>query len=563
MARASCVKSLSQLDMLLLDLADHEARFPCDEVSVTVSNELQSIMQMSLGCLESKYRLFHGALLGQAGSMKDGTRIGTAGEFDFNFEVPALYRQLFNKDGKPYAAENFNWHAQKLGAPIKLKDDDFLYDIFFPSWETEENNRSKRSLHLIFKDRKDKFRDELACMISQSISIVLQEIVPRFPSWKYVAKVNSPTGKSYLQILKYESSDIKLFVSVDICLSLTIPFASKNVNDAHVQILFDIRSVNMISFARKSEVAWEQEKICQLPTESVEKKCYRVLKYLTKTFFTSNFGLGILDYKCDIDTYAIKTTLLQMLVRDTAPWKPCNIGQKTLEILEALHHDLLFVAEKGQGTLPSLFLKDDDLDELACRHPKTGEPGLFKISAAVGVLQERYINDPSLRRPLAIAEECKLLIKLLEKVNAEGRMHFDALHAALKQQTGVIKDGTHQDIIMNSFQSGNNVTGFYNNRLQCWYVIDGEELKNYLRQAKYGIPVQPDNKPDDCIVMPKMFSPLKWIICDEFDLPKDSATDLLEMDVFDKNRVVCWNVSESTKLYELVQGTRCLFCDNK
>ena len=86
-----------------------------------------------------------------------------------------------------------------------------------------------------------------------------------------------------------------------------------------------------------------------------------------------------------------------------------------------------------------------------------------------------------------------------------------------------------------------------------------------MRKSKFGIPVQPDGKQDDCIVFPKRFPVFELLNCCLFkkEAREEEGIEIVEMDVFDHGdwkQVVCWNVNDSVGLKSIIPGELCSFC---
>ena len=247
--------SPNQLDLFLTELAETKTKFLDDENAHIIREELHQIVQNTVLDLSSKYRVFHNALIQQGGSTVEGTKIGQPDEFDYVLVLPALQEQLVTpKEGEAFYAKDYNINVQSTKLPLRMKELSFLDDILCPDWCDEGENERRRSQQLIFKDGKSPWRDEIAAMVSVAISRALEATLVKFQKWKYVARLKQPSGRTYLQVLKFTNADrLEIFVSVDICLAIQIPYKSADVDSDPLQLLFEFWSINYISCSRRSE----------------------------------------------------------------------------------------------------------------------------------------------------------------------------------------------------------------------------------------------------------------------------------------------------------------------
>lgn len=246
----------NQLDLFLTELADTKANFPDGENAQIIQEELNQIIQGTLLDLSGKYCLFHNAIVQQGGSMVEGTKIGQADEFDYVFILPALQEQLLWKNGKAFCADDYDINIQSTKLILSMKELCFMEDILCPDWCDQEENEQRRRDQLIFKDGKSPWRDEISAMVSAAIHRSLLSQVKKFPQWQHVARLKYPSGRTYLQILKFTDADgSERFVSVDICLAIQISHSTPNSEP--LQLLFDFWSINTISCSRRSESPWE------------------------------------------------------------------------------------------------------------------------------------------------------------------------------------------------------------------------------------------------------------------------------------------------------------------
>lgn len=554
---------MNQLDLFLKELAERKAKFPDDKNTCIVQDELHHIIQETVLDLSGKYRLFHNACIQQGGSMADGTKIGQPDEFDYVIVLPALQEQLVTfKDNEPFYADNYDINMQSTKLPLKMKDISFMDDILCPDWGDKEENEKRRRQQLIFKDGKSPWRDDIASMVSEAIHRSLEAVLGKFERWKYVARLKCPSGKTYLQILKFSHNGFETFVSVDICLAIKIPYTSK---DQHpLQLLFEFWSLNAVSCSRRSESLWEMHTVSSLPVNSVEKQCYRLLKYLIQTFLESCFDMYTMDYKVVIETYTLKTMFLKILTESENRWELHQLSEKVLEILTLIKQDLITLKKRNSSSDPLLFhpLKVSMDYSL---HPVSAEPALCPRSKMVSLKGKR---EPILQRPEAIEDQVSTLIDLLLMVRhtEEGREHFLSHIESIEKLKIRLKNGTYQIPIMKMLsQEKSPVCGVYNGLLLIWHVIDREDLKSYMRKTKFGIIVQPKGKADDCIVFPNKFCVLRFLNCHLFnEIAHDkSGIEILEIDVFDhgdNKQVVCWNANESVNLGTIIQDELCSFC---
>ena len=229
----------NQLDLFLTELAETKAKFPDNENVHIIREELHQIVEDTVLDLSGKYRIFHNAVIQQGGSMVEGTKIGQPDEFDYVILLPALQEQLVTPRGEEaFYAKDYDINVQSTKLPLKIKELLFLDDILCPDWCDEEENEIRRRNQLIFKDGKSKWRDEIAAMVSVAISRSLEATLVKFQKWKYVARLKQPSGRTYLQVLKFTNTDgLEIFVSVDICLAIQIPY--KSANSDPLQLLFE------------------------------------------------------------------------------------------------------------------------------------------------------------------------------------------------------------------------------------------------------------------------------------------------------------------------------------
>ena len=246
-----------QLDLFLMELAETKAKFSEDTNAQNICDELHQIVQRTVMDLSDKYQLFYNAVIQQGGSMAEGTKIGEPDEFDYVLVLPALQEQLVTtKEGKPFFAEDYSINIQSTKLPLRIKDPSFIDDILCPEWCEEEENDKRRNQQLIFKDRKSPWRDEIAAMVSVAIYRSLKTAVEGLPKWNYVARLKYPSGRTYLQILKFLNADgLECFVSVDICLAIQIPY--NNSEAVPLQLLLEFWSINVVLCSRRSESPWE------------------------------------------------------------------------------------------------------------------------------------------------------------------------------------------------------------------------------------------------------------------------------------------------------------------
>lgn len=558
----------NRLDLFLTELAETKAKFPDDENARTIREELHQIVQDTVLDLSGKYRVFHNSVIQQGGSMVEGTKIGQPDEFDYVVVLPALQEQLVSpRGGEAFYAEDYDINIQSTKLPLKIKELLFLDDILCPDWCDKEENEIRRRNQLIFKDGKSKWRDEIAAMVSVAISRSLEANLVKFQNWKYVARLKQPSGRTYLQVLKFTNTDgLEIFVSVDICLAIQIPY--KSAESDPLQLLFEFWSINFVSCSRRSESPWEISTLSSLPLQSVEKRCYRILKYLVQTFFESHFDIYTMEYKGVIETYTLKTVFLKVLIKCENTWQPHDLGEKLLQILGLIQQDLIKV-QTGKSSSDPMRLHPLKVSMDYCLHPVSAEPALFPRSKLSQSDSGKTASEPIFERPESIEDQVSTLIELLLMVRdtEEGRQHVLSQIEAIGNLKILLKDGTFQIPVMETMKDRekNNKRGMYNNFLLIWHVLDRDEFKAFMRLSKFGIVVQPDGKEDDCIVFPKTFPVSKFLSCRLFDkgADEDDGTEMMEMDVFDHGdakQVVCWNVNESVNLSAIIKGKLCSFC---
>lgn len=558
----------NRLDLFLTELAETKAKFPDDENARTIREELHQIVQDTVLDLSGKYRVFHNSVIQQGGSMVEGTKIGQPDEFDYVVVLPALQEQLVSpRGGEAFYAEDYDINIQSTKLPLKIKELLFLDDILCPDWCDKEENEIRRRNQLIFKDGKSKWRDEIAVMVSVAISRSLEANLVKFQNWKYVARLKQPSGRTYLQVLKFTNTDgLEIFVSVDICLAIQIPY--KSAESDPLQLLFEFWSINFVSCSRRSESPWEISTLSSLPLQSVEKRCYRILKYLVQTFFESHFDIYTMEYKGVIETYTLKTVFLKVLIKNENTWQPHDLGEKLLQILGLIQQDLIKV-QTGKSSSDPMRLHPLKVSMDYCLHPVSAEPALFPRSKLSQSDSGKTASEPIFERPESIEDQVSTLIELLLMVRdtEEGRQHVLSQIEAIGNLKILLKDGTFQIPVMETMKDRekNNKRGVYNNFLLIWHVLDRDEFKAFMRLSKFGIVVQPDGKEDDCIVFPKTFPVSKFLSCRLFDkgADEDDGTEMMEMDVFDHGdakQVVCWNVNESVNLSAIIKGKLCSFC---
>lgn len=560
--------SPNRLDLFLTELAETKAKFPDDENARTIREELHQIVQDTVLDLSGKYRVFHNSVIQQGGSMVEGTKIGQPDEFDYVVVLPALQEQLVTpRGGEAFYAEDYDINIQSTKLPLKIKELLFLDDILCPDWCDKEENEIRRTNQLIFKDGKSKWRDEIAAMVSVAISRSLEAALVKFQKWKYVARLKQPSGRTYLQVLKFTNTDgLEIFVSVDICLAIQIPY--KSAESDPLQLLFEFWSINFVSCSRRSESPWEISTLSSLPLQSVEKRCYRILKYLVQTFFESHFDIYTMEYKGVIETYTLKTVFLKVLIKNENTWQPHDLGEKLLQILGLIQQELIKV-QTGKSSSDPMRLHPLKVSMDYCLHPVSAEPALFPRSKLYQSDSGKTASEPIFERPESIEDQVSTLIELLLMVRdtEEGRQHVLSQIEAIGNLKILLKDGTFQIPVMETMKDRekNNKRGVYNNFLLIWHVLDRDEFKAFMRLSKFGIVVQPDGKEDDCIVFPKTFPVSKFLSCRLFDkgADEDDGTEMMEMDVFDHGdakQVVCWNVNESVNLSAIIKGKLCSFC---
>lgn len=558
----------NRLDLFLTELAETKAKFPDDENARTIREELHQIVQDTVLDLSGKYRVFHNSVIQQGGSMVEGTKIGQPDEFDYVVVLPALQEQLVSpRGGEAFYAEDYDINIQSTKLPLKIKELLFLDDILCPDWCDKEENEIRRRNQLIFKDGKSKWRDEIAAMVSVAISRSLEATLVKFQKWKYVARLKQPSGRTYLQVLKFTNTDgLEIFVSVDICLAIQIPY--KSAESDPLQLLFEFWSINFVSCSRRSESPWEISTLSSLPLQSVEKRCYRILKYLVQTFFESHFDIYTMEYKGVIETYTLKTVFLKVLIKSENTWQPHDLGEKLLQILGLIQQDLIKV-QTGKSSSDPMRLHPLKVSMDYCLHPVSAEPALFPRSKLSQSDSGKTASEPIFERPESIEDQVSTLIELLLMVRdtEEGRQHVLSQIEAIGNLKSLLKDGTFQIPVMETMKDRekNNKRGVYNNFLLIWHVLDRDEFKAFMRLSKFGIVVQPDGKEDDCIVFAKTFPVSKFLSCRLFDkgADEDDGTEMMEMDVFDHGdakQVVCWNVNESVNLSAIIKGKLCSFC---
>jgi len=558
----------NRLDLFLTELAETKAKFPDDENARTIREELHQIVQDTVLDLSGKYRVFHNSVIQQGGSMVEGTKIGQPDEFDYVVVLPALQEQLVSpRGGEAFYAEDYDINIQSTKLPLKIKELLFLDDILCPDWCDKEENEIRRRNQLIFKDGKSKWRDEIAAMVSVAISRSLEANLVKFQNWKYVARLKQPSGRTYLQVLKFTNTDgLEIFVSVDICLAIQIPY--KSAESDPLQLLFEFWSINFVSCSRRSESPWEISTLSSLPLQSVEKRCYRILKYLVQTFFESHFDIYTMEYKGVIETYTLKTVFLKVLIKNENTWQPHDLGEKLLQILGLIQQDLIKV-QTGKSSSDPMRLHPLKVSMDYCLHPVSAESALFPRSKLSQSDSGKTASEPIFERPESIEDQVSTLIELLLMVRdtEEGRQHVLSQIEAIGNLKILLKDGTFQIPVMETMKDRekNNKRGVYNNFLLIWHVLDRDEFKAFMRLSKFGIVVQPDGKEDDCIVFPKTFPVSKFLSCRLFDkgADEDDGTEMMEMDVFDHGdakQVVCWNVNESVNLSAIIKGKLCSFC---
>ena len=199
-------------------------------------------------------------------------------------------------------------------------------------------------------------------------------------------------------------------------------------------------------------------------------------------------------------------------------------------------------------------------------HPVSAEPALFPRSK---LYHSRKDLNPVFQRPEAIEDQVTTIIELLLLVRdtEEGRQHMLSQIEAIERLKIILKDGTCQIPLMETLKNREESTksGVYNNFLLIWHVVEREDFKAFMRKSKFGIPVQPDGKQDDCIVFPKRFRVFEFLNCCLFkkEAHEEEGIEIMEMDVFDHGdwkQVVCWNVNDSVGLKSIIPGELCSFC---
>ena len=128
---------------------------------------------------------------------------------------------------------------------------------------------------------------------------------------------------------------------------------------------------------KKIRVALGQ--LSSLPLQSVEKRCYRDLKYLVRTFLESHFDIYTMEYKGVIETYTLKTVFLNVLMKSEKPWQPHHLGEKLLQILGLIKQDLIQV-QTGKSSSDPMKLHPLKVSVDYCLHPVSAEPALFSRS---------------------------------------------------------------------------------------------------------------------------------------------------------------------------------------
>lgn len=560
---------LNQLDLFIAELADTKASFPDSENTHIIREELNQIIEGTLLDLSGKYPLFRNAVVQLGGSMVEGTKIGQPDEFDYVFVLPSLQEQSVWTNGEPFYADEYNMKIQSTKLILKMKDVPFIDDILCPEWCDQDENEQRRSQQLIFKDGKSPSRDEIAAMVSVAIYRSLQSLVEKFPKWKHVARLKCPSGRTYLQILKFtDNNESETLISVDICLAIQIPYRSPSSEHQHLQLLFEFWSISTISCSRRSETPWETSTLKSLPINSSEKRCYRVLKYLIQTFLESHFDMYTMEYKAVIETYTLKTLILKGMVESKKKWGLQRLGQTVLEVLDLIRKDLATVKSKMTSSDP---MEDHPLKVSMdySLHPVSGEPALFPRSK---LYHSRKDLNPVFQRPEAIEDQVTTIIELLLMVRdtEEGRQHMLSQIEAVERLKILLKDGTYQIPLMEPLKNREESTksGVYNNFLLIWHVVEREDFKAFMRKSKFGIPVQPDGKQDDCIVFPKRFPVFELLNCCLFkkEAREEEGIEIVEMDVFDHGdwkQVVCWNVNDSVGLKSIIPGELCSFCTSQ
>ena len=558
-----------QLDLFLMELAETKAKFPDDTNARNICDELDQIVQRTVMDLSDKYQLFYNAVIQQGGSMAEGTKIGEPDEFDYVLVLPALQEQLVTtKEGKPFFAEDYSINIQSTKLPLRIKDPSFIDDILCPEWCEEEENDKRRNQQLIFKDRKSPWRDEIAAMVSVAIYRSLKTAVEGLPKWNYVARLKYPSGRTYLQILKFLNAEgLECFVSVDICLAVQIPY--NNSEAVPLQLLLEFWSINMVLCSRRSESPWETSTLSSLPLDSIEKRCYRLLKFLTQTFLEARFDIYTMTYKAVLETYVFKTIFLKVLMESEVKWEPRDLSQKVLDVLGLIKQDLATV-KSGESSSDPLRVHPLKVSMDYCLHPVSAEPALFRRSKLSSATR-KFASEPIFQRPEAIEDQISTLIDLLMVSNTEeGRQHFLSQIETIEKLKILLKNGTYQIPILASLQdqADDTKSAIYNGNLSLWHVLDRNDLKSYMRTSSFGIVVQPDGKQDDCIVFPKTFTTLKFLDCSLFktNAGEEDRIEVMELDVFDhgdRNQVVCWNVKESVDLLSILTGNRCSYCASR
>ena len=561
--------STDHLDSFLMELAEAKAKFPEDRNAHIICKELNQIIQRTVKDLSDKYQLFFNAIIQQGGSMSEGTKIGEPDEFDYVLVLPTLQQQLVTtKEGKPFFAEDYNMNMQSTKLPLRIKDISFMDDVLYPEWCDQEENNKRRNQQLLFKDGKCPWRDEITAMVSVAIHRSLEAAVGEFPKWKYVGRLKYPSGRTYLQILKFSNTDgLEIFVSVDICLAIQIPY--NNAEPVPLQLLFDFWSVNVVSCSRRSESPWETSVLSSLPLDSIEKRCYRLLKYLSQIFLEARFDIYSMTYKAVLETYVLKTIFLKVLMESENRWEPHHLSEKVIDVLGLIKQDLA-VVESGKSSSDPMRLHPLKVSMDYCLHPVSAEPALFPRSK-LSLPGRKTASEPVFQRPETIDDQISTLIDLLMASDTdEGRQHLLSIIEAIEKLKMLLKDGTYQIPIMATLsdRTENTKSGVYNNYLSVWHVLDREDLKAYMRISSFGIVIQPDGKDDDCIAFPKALTILKYLDCSLFKkkVGEDDGIEVLELDVFDhgdSNQVVCWNVNESVDLHSIITGIRCSYCSSR
>ena len=343
---SSLLQTFFETNITNLSSAQHPK---ADQVKCDVEQMLDKVVTE----LQSKYAMFRGCHLSGMGSTYEGTKVGSPDEFDFLIELQPLVDMGIIKFKNLTAEKSFvlNSHGFQL-QDSELRDYDILDRTFFQDifddFKDSDANISSSSNEAKMTD--GEFIRELWYNVESKIAKLLIEYL--LPGWTWLDQVPGFSTLAMTQMLMWECCDTRLFVHIDLCISLPVSFPTQ------VDLMEELKGVPIIGTkefltgnldkpvmifrsdgkARLTRCHFEMAIWQNIPTEDGRKTVYRIAKHVVAKYMPKKYNDEIFRMESFIPSYWIKTILFYMFVyyRKDEHWIPDLLAERLMEVFKHL-----------------------------------------------------------------------------------------------------------------------------------------------------------------------------------------------------------------------------------